>query len=98
VPNTAIAAKIHQALDVHRRLPPKVALDDEVRYSRSQTGDFGFGKIFHDRFGFYTGRIANLSGARSTDAKDGRQSNHYVLVQRNVDACYSSHFTPFPLI
>ena len=92
--NSAVTAEIHQAFDVHRGFAPQVAFNDEIAYSRSQTGDFRFREILHLRIRFYTGRFTNLFRSRVADAKDRRQPNHDVLVQRNVYACYSSHFTP----
>jgi hypothetical protein len=60
VADTAITAKIHQAFDVHRDFAPKVTLDDEIRNSRSQIGDFGFCQILHWRRRINTGRSTDL--------------------------------------
>lgn len=95
--DTAITAKIHQAFDVHRDFAPEVALHNEIFDSRSQTGDFWFRQIFHWRIRFNAGRGTDLPRSRVADAIDRRQPNHDVLVQRNVYACYSSHFIPFPV-
>ncbi len=93
--NTAITTKVHEALDVHRRFPSEVTLNDEIGDSRSQIGNFGFCQILHCRIRFNAGRSTDLPRARVADAIDRRQPNHDVLGQWNVDACYSSHFTPF---
>jgi hypothetical protein len=98
VADTAITAKIHQTFDVHRDFAPQVALDNKIFDSRAQAGDFGFCQILHGCFRLNLGRSTNLPCSRVTDAIDRRQPNHYVLVQRNVYACYSSHFLPFPVL
>ena len=95
MPDTAITAKIHQAFYVHRSFAPEVTLDSEIGDSRSQIGNFGLRQILYCHFRLNAGRSADLPGSRGADAKDRRQPNHDVLVQRNVYACYSSHFTPF---
>jgi hypothetical protein len=95
VANTAITTQVHQAFDVHRRFTPEVTLDNEIGDSRAQAGDFGLRQILDCRIRFNAGRSTDLPRARVADAKDRRQPNHDVLVQWNVDACYSSHFTPF---
>ncbi len=96
--DTAITAKIHQAFDVHRDFAPEVTLDNEIGNSRSQIGDFGFCQILYWRFRINAGRGTDLLCPRAAYAKDSRQPNHDVLVQRNVYACYSSHFTLFLVV
>ena len=98
VANTAITAKIHQAFDVHRDFAAEVALDNQICDNRSQTGNFGFRQILHRRIRLNVGRSTDLPRSRGANAIDRRQPNHDVLVQRNVYACYSSHFVPFPVI
>ena len=93
--DSAITAQVHQALNVHRRFTPEVTLDNEIGDSRSQTGDFGLRQVLDCRIRLNAGRSTNLPRARVADAKNRREPNHDVLVQWNVDACYSSHFTPF---
>ena len=92
MPDTAITAKIHQAFYVHRGFAPEVTLDSKIGDSRSQIGNFGLRQILYCHFRFNAGRSADLPRSRGADAKDRRQPNHDVLVQRNVYACYSSHY------
>jgi hypothetical protein len=86
VANTAITTKVHEALDVHRRFPSEVTLNDEIGDSRSQTGNFGLRQVLDCRIRLYAGRRTDLPRARIADAEDRRQPNHDVLVQWNVDA------------
>lgn len=94
--DTAITAKIHQPFDAHRGFAPEVALDSEIRDSRSKIGNFGLRQILHCDFRFNAGRSTDLPRSRGANAKDRRQPNHDVLVQWNVYACYASHFYTLP--
>jgi hypothetical protein len=94
VANAAITAEIHQPFDVHRGFATQVTLNDEIGDSRSQTGDFRFREVFYCGIRFYAGRVTDLLRSRVANAIDRRQPNHDVLVQWNIYACYSSHFSP----
>ena len=89
--DAAVATEVHQALDVHRRFAAQVALDDEIRHCITNARDFGFREIFDLRVGRHARRFANLLRAGVTDAVDRGQRNNDVLVNRDIDACYTSH-------
>ena len=78
--DSAIAAEIHQALDVHRGFAPEVALDNEIAECRSQIRDLGFRQIPDLCIGCNACRSTDLHCSRVANAKDRRQPNHDVLV------------------
>jgi hypothetical protein len=92
VTNSAIAAEVHQPLDVHRNFAPKVTLDYEPCDRVAQPGNFGLSQVLDLCFRRNFCRRTDHPGARIANTVDRRQRNYDVLVQRNIYACYSSHF------
>jgi hypothetical protein len=86
VPNAAIAAQIHQSLDVHGRFSSQVTFYDEIRYSRTQIRDFWFSQVFDLGFRSNSSCTTNLLRAGISDAENRRQCNHDVLVDRYIYA------------
>jgi len=70
MPDTAIAAEVHQAFDVHRHLAAKVTLNREVRYGRSELRYLGLSKVFDLRFRSHTGGFASLFRASLSNSVD----------------------------
>lgn len=98
MPDTPIAAQVHQALDVHRGFTTEVALYRERRDSASKFRHLGFRQVFHFCLLVDAGSCADLACACPSDAVDRRQCNDDVLVNRNIDSCYACHVTvPFEL-
>src|SRR5215211_7625551 len=88
VPQAAIAAKIHQAFDVHGHIAPQVALDHVVAVDDlADLQHFLVGelrdpsRLRNSHFGH------DLIGLGGADAVDVLQRDHDALVGRNVDAC-----------
>jgi hypothetical protein len=96
--NSPVAAKVHQTLDIHGNFSAKVTLDDEICNSRTQSRNLGFSKVLDRCMRCHTSCHTNLLRTRVTDAVNRRQADYDVLVQWNVYACYSSHFTPLLVV
>src|SRR6476620_257815 len=88
----AIAAQIHQPLDVHRYLAPEVAFDGVVAIDGlADLQDFGIGKLVHAaRFG-NADLAADVLGELGTDAVDILERNNNALLRRNVNASNTGH-------
>jgi hypothetical protein len=98
VTNPAIAAEIHEALDVHRNLATEVALDRKFRDHLAQAADLGFRKVLHLRGRTDVRRFASEQRPVSADAENVRQSDSDVLVRRNVDASDTCHASQVPVL
>src|SRR5713226_4585435 len=92
----AIAAEVHQPLDIHRHLATQVALDGKSCDLFAQTLHVGFRQVFDFRMLIDLGCKTDHLRARATDAKDRLQGDLRMLVVRNVDSRYAGHApTPF---
>ena len=90
----AVAADVHQTLDVHRGLATQVTLDGDTGDLVADFFQIRVGQIL-DLLGICNAAgIANLASARATDAEDGGQANFCMLMRRNVDASDTCHFRP----
>jgi hypothetical protein len=91
MPDTAIAAQVHQPLDVHRSFAAEVALDRETRNGGPELRHFRLRQVL-DRGLWCNARcLANLFRARIADSENRRQRDNDMLVQRNIYACYTCH-------
>ena len=92
VTEPAVAAEVHQALDVHLHLAAEVALD-LVSASRSSRicliSPSVSSSVF--LFGGMLGLLADLARAALADAEEVRERVRDVLVAGEVDACDTSH-------
>src|SRR5690606_19131053 len=93
VPNTPVAAEIHEALDVHRHLAAQIAFDGELRDDVAQARDLGFRQVFHLRGRLDAGRLADVERTAAADAEDVRQRDADVLVRGDIDARYTCHMS-----
>src|ERR1044072_6617453 len=88
----AVAAGLHQALDVLRALAAQVALDDEISVDLvAELRDLVLGEVADvgvRRDAELGEKLVRLGPA---DAVDVRETDLDALVQRDVDACYTSH-------
>src|SRR5712691_12137558 len=93
----AIAAQVHQPLDIHRHLAAQVALDGESCHLLAQALHVGLRQVFDFRILIDLGCTVDRLRARATDAKDRLQRDLGMLVIRNVDSRYAGH-APAPFI
>src|SRR4051812_10289548 len=94
---TAVAADVHQSLDVHRGLAAQVTFDGELGDLVADLFQIGVAQVLHLLGVGDARRFADLAGARAADAEDGRQADLCVLVRRDVDASNTCHVVPLNL-
>src|SRR5512135_1398276 len=87
----AVAAKVHQALDVHGDFTAQVALDRELGHALTQTLHFSLGQVLDFRRPGNASRVANLPGRGPADAVNGGQRNNRVLMIRDINPSNTSH-------
>src|SRR5690606_24072020 len=87
----AIAAQIHQPLDVHGHFTAQIALHRETADFVTQTLQFRIGHILDLGAGCDAGGSADFLRTHVADAKDGSQGNNGVLVVRYVYPCNTGH-------
>ena len=91
---TAVAADVHQALDVHRGFAAQVAFQRELGQGVTDLFQIAVGQ-FLDLLGVLdTAGFADQAGAGAADAIDRRQADLSVLVRRNVDTSNTCHVIP----
>src|SRR6185503_19265034 len=91
VPLAAVRADVDQALDVHRHLAAKVALDEDLLRGRhpvddlAKAGDFLFREVLDARLRVGVGRLDDLGRGRPADAVDVHQRDLDALLRGYVD-------------
>ena len=60
VANSAVAAEVHQPLDVHRRFAPQITFNREIGDGGPELRHFGFCQVLHRRVGCNARCRANL--------------------------------------
>jgi hypothetical protein len=101
VTDAAIAAQIHEPLDVHRDFAPQVTFDREAPEELTQLRDFGLAEILDGRSRIDLCGPACLQSAASADAENMRQRNRNVLVDGYVyasDTCHRKVPLALPLL
>src|SRR5690349_6619676 len=89
---TPIAAEIHQPLDVHRHLPPEIALDSEVAVDElADAQHLVVGQFMHPALRRNAELLADPVGRGAADAMDISEPDRDPLLAWNVDASYSRH-------
>ncbi|VTZ59726.1 conserved hypothetical protein [Sinorhizobium medicae] len=89
---TAIAAKIHQTLDVHRGLATQVALNLIVAVDRfTDLKDFSIRQLMHTTFGRNTNLFDDFLCEFRADPVNIRQRDDDALCGRDVDASDTCH-------
>src|SRR5262245_29890712 len=88
----AVAAEVHQTLDVHLDLAPQVAFDlvlgvDDL----ADAPQLAFVERVGDLVGRDLGGLADVGGGLGPNAEQVAQRNHDVLTTRKVDACDACH-------
>ena len=91
----AIAADVHQPLDVHRDFGAQRTLDldgplDELAKPRH----LGVGQVAHPRVGADAGLREDPAAGGAPDAEDVRQGDFDALFARKVHACNACHDQP----
>src|SRR3954447_1081124 len=97
VAQPAVAADLHQALDVLRTLAAQVALDDVVAVDQvAELGDLVVGEVAHLAVRLDAELGEDLVRGRLADPVDVGQADLDALVARDVDAGYTSHDAATP--
>jgi hypothetical protein len=91
MPDTSVAAEIHQAFDVHGNFPPKITFNGILGHGRANGIDLFFTQLKDLFMGFDAGFSTNVGSAGTSDTINRCQCDHRVLTIRDVDSCYTSH-------
>src|SRR5262249_40143696 len=92
MPQPAVAAEIHQPLDVHGHFAPQIALNHVVAVDDlADLQDFLVCKLGYPALLGNPGLLHDLTGLTGADAMDILKRNHYPLVGWYVDAGNSGH-------
>ena len=90
--NAAIAADVHEALDVHRDFGAQGALDAKILLDRlPKLVGIGIAQIANTLLGVDAGRLENPSRERAADPEDVRQADLDLLLTREIHASNTSH-------
>src|SRR6056297_2795906 len=92
VTQTAVAAEIHQALDIHSDFASKVTLDAECGNGITQLFLVALGKVANPLIRGYRALLADLKRAGASDAVNLGQRDPDMLVGLQINACNTSHF------
>ncbi len=92
VAQAAIAAEIHQPLDVHRHLAAQIALDLVVAVDHlADPDDLVIGQLVDPALGGNAHLGADLAGLGAADAVDIGQAHEDPLLRWDVDAGNTRH-------
>src|SRR5579871_294501 len=92
VPHAAVAADLHQPLDVHRDLFAEIALDAALLLDdAADLPHVVLGQILHADIGADPGVLQDGVRADAPDAVDVRESDLDALRARKIDACNTCH-------
>ena len=88
----AVAAQIHQALDVHRDFTPQIALDPVFPvYQLADVEDLLIGELVHPAIVGDAQLLADLGGLGRANAIDIAQPDQHALVGRDIHAGNTRH-------
>src|SRR4051812_49861645 len=94
----AVAADLHQALDVLAALATQVALDDVVAVDDvAELRDLVIGEVADLAVRLDAESGEDLVGSGAPDPVDVGQADLHALVEGDVDPCDASHAEPLPL-
>src|SRR5262249_3086187 len=92
VTQAAIAAEVHQPLNVHRGFAAQVAFDLIVAIDDlADPDDIVIGQLIDARRASDTGLVADVFRALRSDPIDIGQANLHPLFSRDVNACNARH-------
>src|SRR5574337_146936 len=86
VAQTAIAAEVHEALDVHRDFAAQITLDRELGDVDAQRLDFGLGQVLDLGRWLDARHLANQARAAAANTVNALQADDGVLIRRDIDA------------
>jgi hypothetical protein len=89
--DAAVAAEVHQALDVHRGLAAQVAFDDDPGHLAAQLLHLRLGQVANLGVRGNACRVADFLRARVADPIDMGQRDDCVLVGWDVDPGNTGH-------
>src|SRR5687768_17701749 len=94
VPEAAVCAEIHEALDVHGHFTPQVALHDVVAVDHlAYLKNLGIGKLIDPLTVGQVDLFADFPGIHRANAMNITQGNDDAFVCWYIDTCNSSHAT-----
>jgi hypothetical protein len=91
MPQSTVAAKVHQALDVHRYLAPEIAFDGVLGYFGAQRIQLFLTQFLYLGRRRHAGRSANFERAIKPDPVDMGKRDARMFLYRYVDAGYAGH-------
>jgi hypothetical protein len=96
MPQAAIAAKIHQSLDVHCNFTPQIAFNHKVTVNHfADLQHFRIAQLRHAARFIKFQRVHDFLRFVGADAMNILERDHDALVGRKIDACDTGHdFSP----
>src|SRR5690606_25425538 len=92
VAQATVIAQVHEALDVHRRVAAKIALDRVVAVDGlTNLNDFRVGQLVHAALGRDIHLRADFLGHLRADPMNILQCDEHALIRGDVDASNTSH-------
>lgn len=89
----AIAANVHQSLDVHLDALAEVAFNLALRFEdRSDATQLVLVQVLNPSINVHRGLVQNRTCARTADTVDVCQPNLGPFIWWKIDACYTCHF------
>src|SRR5688500_9272300 len=94
VTNAAVAADVHEPLDVHRDFGAQRTFDAEVLLDRlTKPLCVGVVQIANPLLGVDAGGSEDTAGGRATDAENVSEADLYLFLTREIDAGDTRHLT-----
>jgi hypothetical protein len=91
VTHAAVAAQVHQTLDVHGQFATQIAFNNEGAYSVTQLFELAVVQILDLFIGRYARRVTDFLCAWAAYTVDGRETNNRVLMIWDVNPCNTCH-------
>src|ERR1700674_4437876 len=92
VTDAAIAADVHEPLDVHRDFGAQRTLDAKILFDRlTELVGIGVGEIANALLGVDASRLENPARKRAADSEDVRQADLDLLLTREIYASNTRH-------
>src|SRR5204863_8688573 len=92
VTNPAVAADVHEPLDVHRDLGAQRAFDAKILFDRlTQPIRIRVVQVANSLLGVNAGGLQNAPSRRAADAEDVGQTDLQLFLTRKIDASNSRH-------
>jgi hypothetical protein len=92
MPQAPVAAEIHQPLDIHGNLAPKVAFNHMIPVNDfADLADLRFRQLAHPPLPRDVDLLANLPGEGVANAMDIRERHLDPLIGRDIHTCNSGH-------